>query len=487
MNSGSNNQVDWIIKNATVIDGSGNDKYLADIAIKHDLIVGIGQLNDLTAKKTINASGLCIAPGFIDVHTHDDTQVIKNPAMLAKLSQGVTTVIVGNCGISASPVTLTSAPPDPMNLLGTQDDFRYPEFITYARAVEQSKPAVNVAALIGHTSLRNNVMSSLDRAATDAEIALMCKTLNIALEQGAIGLSSGLAYATAIQSSETEVNALARTLAEFDCVYTTHLRTEFDLIHEAMEEAFTVGSDNNVSVVISHLKCAGVNNWGRSQELISAIEHANTSQEVACDCYPYAASASTLDMNQITSDFDINITWSDPHPECANQLLADIADKWQLSLTQAAEKLMPAGAVYHCMFEGDVENILKYDKSMIGSDGLPEDPHPHPRLWGTFPRVLGHYSRELNLFSLEQAVHKMTALSAKQFKLKQRGKIQEGYYADLVMFNPETVIDKANYKTPTAMSSGILAVWVNGCLSFHRESASVKRAGKFLYHHKKRY
>jgi len=472
---------DTIIKSAEVFDGTGAKPFIADIAIRHDRIEQIGQLGDAQAKQVIDGQGLAIAPGFIDVHTHDDTNVIRFPECLPKISQGVTTVIVGNCGISASPVVLAGDPPDPMNLLGQQSDFKYPTFASYAKAVEQAQPAVNVAALVGHTALRNNVMDDLQRTATDEEVAQMRVALNQAMEEGALGLSSGLAYASAKQATANEVMRLAQVLGEHGGIYTTHMRTEFEEILSAMEEAFETGQFAKVPVVISHLKCAGAGNWGRTVEVLNLMDKVSEHQDVSCDCYPYSASSSTLDLKQVTEDFDIFITWSEPRPEQAGKMLKQIADELDMSLVDAAKALQPAGAVYHCMDENDVKRVLKYKLTMVGSDGLPNDPHPHPRLWGTFPKVLGHYSREEKLFPLAEAIHKMTGMSAKRYNLENRGEIRVGAFADLVLFNPNTIKDTATFENPISMAQGIEYVFVNGELSYFEGNVSNERNGSFIY------
>ena len=476
-------QFDWLIRGALLLDGSGRPGWLADVAMLDGKIAAIGDLSapEVQATQVLDATGLVLAPGFIDVHTHDDLEVLRNPQMLAKLSQGITTVITGNCGISAAPVTLASAVvPDPINLLGTRRDFCYPTFADYAQAVDTVQPAVNVAALVGHTALRASAMEQLDRAATPAEISQMRDQLEAALAQGALGLSSGLAYHNAHAAPAAELLALAAPLAGAGAIYTTHLRTEFDGILAALTEAADLGQALQVPVVVSHLKCAGVANWGRSAEILDFFADRRRQQPLSCDCYPYSASSSTLDLAQVTADFDIFITWSEAEPLMAGRLLAEIAADWQCSLHDAAARLQPAGAVYHGMNEADVQRFLQAPFSMIGSDGLPCDPLPHPRLWGAFPRVLGHYCRDLQLFGLPEAVHKMTALSAANFNLSGRGLLREGYQADLVLFDPATVRDTATFTTPVACATGIQAVWVNGVLSYQQGTATGARAGRFL-------
>jgi N-acyl-D-aspartate/D-glutamate deacylase len=469
-----------MLRNVRVVDGSGSEPFSADVAINAGLICAIGQLAHYSAGQTIEGEGRVLSPGFIDVHTHDDTSVIKTPQMLPKLSQGVTTVIVGNCGISAAPVQLAGDPPDPMNLLGDADAFRYPTFADYVAAVNAAEPAVNVAALVGHTALRNNHMDRLDRAATSAEIDAMRVQLLESLEHGALGLSSGLAYLSAYSAPPEEILSLAEPLANAGAVYVSHMRTEAEKILDAMSEVFRVGRERRVPVIISHLKCAGVANWGRSGEVLHALDTARAEQPVQCDCYPYTASSSTLDLRQVDERVPILITWSKPHPEMAGQYLQQIADAWGRSLVEAAKRLQPAGAIYYNMSEDDVRRILQHPASMIGSDGLPHDPLPHPRLWGTFPRVLGHYCREQGLFPLAQAVHKMTGLPAQRFGLRGRGYISVGSHADLALFDPATIRDTATFSDPIRAAEGIAGVWVNGVLAYQDGEATGRRSGRFV-------
>ncbi|HEX4320936.1 MAG TPA: D-aminoacylase [Acidobacteriaceae bacterium] len=471
---------DTLLRKAGILDGSGAAAEEMDVALRDGRIYAVGSSLELDAADVIDAQGLALAPGFVDVHTHDDISVIRNPAMLPKVSQGVTTVIVGNCGISASPVTLCCELPDPMNLLGEAKDFKYATFADYVAAVDSARPAVNVAALIGHTALRNNHMDELNRAANVQEIAAMRGQLKDALAGGALGLSTGLAYLSANSASTEEVLALGQLLTSAHAVYTTHMRTEGEAILDAMHEAFEIGAQSHVPVIVSHLKCAGIANWGRSGEVLHALESAQASQEIGCDCYPYAAGSSTLDLRQVDERVKITITWSTPHPEVGGQLLASIAEQWGVSQLDAARRLQPAGAIYHSISEDDMRRILAHPATMIGSDGLPNDPRPHPRLWGTFPRVLGLYSRDEKLFSLPQAIHKMTGMPAQRFGLAERGLIREGYWADLVLFDADAINDTATYNDPVSAAVGIEGVWVNGVLSYTVRGATEQRAGRFI-------
>ena len=471
---------DCIIFGAQVFDGLGHEPRQLDVAIKGEQIIALGELSDTPAHERVDGRGLCLAPGFIDVHTHDDLEVLRNPCMAAKITQGVTTVITGNCGISAAPAILSAEAPDPMNLLGQQHEFKFTSVADYIAAFKRQPANVNVAALVGHTTLRNNVMSDLLRTANKQEISAMQDQLEQALAQGALGLSSGLAYANANHACSEEIHAFGPLLKQYGAIYTTHLRTEFDAVLEAMDEAFLMEQYFGIKVIISHLKCAGKNNWGRSPELLARFTQLGKQSRCSCDAYPYAASSSTLDLKQVTEDFEIFITWSTPYPDMAGRTLQNIAQHWGLSLHDAARKLQPAGAVYHGLHELDVQNILRFERTMIGSDGLPCDPHPHPRLWGSFPRVLGHYSRQQGLFSLASAIHKMTGLSAGNFGLTGRGVIQRGYFADLVLFDPDTICDQATFSQPNQRSTGIHRVWTNGQPTLINEQVLQAGSGKFL-------
>lgn len=474
-------ECDLLIDNVSIFDGTGSEPYRGGVAVRGATIEAVGK-NSCAAKMVIDGRGHALAPGFIDVHTHDDLYLLRSPQMLPKLSQGVTTVIVGNCGISAGPATIKQALADPMNLLGQASEFRYSKFRDYVRGIELARPAVNVAALVGHTTLRNNHLDRLDRVASRDEIDKMKKELSEALANGALGLSTGLAYLSANSASTEEVIGLAETLTFASAIYATHLRSESNAVLAAFDEACTIAKEVDVPIVVSHLKCAGIDNWNRSAELLAALDRARAQQPTACDCYPYTASSSTLDLRQVDERVKITITWSDPHPEMAGKNLDQIAQAWNVSQLEAARRLQPAGAVYHCIAENDMRNILCHPATMIGSDGLPSDPHPHPRLWGTFPRVLGRYAREEKLFSLSEAVRKMTSLPAECFGFQDRGRIHEGFCADLVLFDPHTVRDTATFSDPMRAAVGIEAVWVNGVLSYQNGSATGNRAGRFLPH-----
>src|SRR5579864_3604841 len=446
---------DWILRGGMVIDGTGRARFAADVAISGDRIAAIGEVPRSAGAREIDAAGLIVAPGFIDVHTHDDRALLASPAMAAKASQGVTTVVTGNCGVSLAPLTLDNRPPPPLDLIGEAADYAYPRFADYLAALDRSPPALNAACLVGHSTLRVGAMPELDRPARPEEIAMMGERLQEALDAGAIGMSTGLYYAPAFSAPSAEIAALAARLKPAGALYTTHMRDEAEHVLDSLDESFAAGRDAGVPVVISHHKTTGVANFGRTQETLPKIAAAMQGQEIGLDAYPYIASSTVLRTQRIEDALKVLITWSKPCPEQAGRELADIARGWGVGILEAAERLQPAGAIYWMMDEDDVRRVLAFEHSMIGSDGLPHDVHPHPRLWGTFPRVLGRYCREIGLFSLEQAVRKMTGLSATRFGLKWRGVVAAGAYADLCVFDADTVIDRASFAEPTQPAAGI--------------------------------
>lgn len=472
-----------IIRHAEVVDGTGRPRFQADIVVDQDRIVFVGNASDWTAEQDIDAEGLVLTPGFIDTHTHDDRVMLSNGAMLPKLSQGVTTVIAGNCGISLAPTPkpMTSPITPPMNLLDSEGIwFKHPTFASYVDALSKTPPTTNSALLVGHTTLRVAVMSEFDRPATDVEIAAMKALLAEAMQAGAIGLSTGLAYEPAFLSSTEEIIELAKVASQYDGIYCTHLRDESDDIVNALEEAFLIGREADLPVVISHHKVAGKQNFGRSTETLALIEKQMALQPICLDCYPYSASSTVLAEKAAASALKVTVTWSVPHPEMAGRDLAEIVDEWDTTQAEAITRLLPAGAIYHRMDEADVSRILAFDDTMIGSDGLPHDEVPHPRLWGSFPRVLGHYSREMGLFSFEKAIKKMTGLSAEKFGLKDRGVVREGAFADLVILNAETVAEGSSFAHPTIPAIGIETVIVNGQIVWEKGAVTKLRPGRVL-------
>jgi N-acyl-D-amino-acid deacylase len=470
-----------VLRGGQLIDGSGAPAVSADVAIAGDRIAAIGRVPSGSGAAEIDVAGLAVAPGFIDVHTHDDTALLSMPAMAPKVSQGVTTVIVGNCGISLAPMLPDDRPlPPPLDLIAAGTAYRFRRFADYLDALEAAAAAANAAALIGHSTLRAGAMDRLDRPASDSEIEHMRERLVEALAAGAIGLSSGLWYAPAIAAPKSELVALGHELRKAGAIYTTHMRDEGDHVLDSLEETFAVGREAGVPVVISHHKVTGKHNFGRTEQTLPKIAAAMAQQQVSLDAYPYIASSTVLRSENLARSVKVLITWSKTHPEASGRELADIARDWGVSREQAAERLQPAGAIYFMMSEEDVRRVLGFEHTMIGSDGLPHDVHPHPRLWGTFARVLGYYSREEKLFPLEEAVRRMTGLPAARFGLAGRGRLAPGAYADITVFDPATIIDRAKFAAPTTPAAGIHLVLVNGQAVWRDGAATGARPGRAL-------
>ena len=466
---------DVIIRNATVIDGTRAPRYEADIGIAAGRVAAIGRLDTESADTEIDASGRVAAPGFIDAHTHDDRLLLSAPDMAAKVSQGVTTVVAGNCGISLAPAPngMRSPVTPPLDIIDEDGGwFRFRRFADYVQHLEAYPAATNCALLVGHTMLRVQIMNDLDKAASRSEIGQMRELADEALAAGAIGVSTGLYYEPACAAPTEEVIEICRPLAQRNGLYVTHMRNEGENILASLEETFRIGREVGVPVIISHHKVAGQPNHGRSQETLPLIAARMKTQPIGLDCYPYCASSTILSASRAAVASKTVVTWSKPHPEVAGKDLAEI--------TIPLEQLLPAGAIYFSMDEADVQRILAFEHTMIGSDGLPHDAAPHPRLWGTFPRVLGHYSRQLSLFSLETAVYKMTGLTAKTFGLKDRGVLRSGMAADVTIFDPVAIDEAATFARPIQPAKGIDTVIVNGTVVWRDGNPTGARPGQVL-------
>jgi N-acyl-D-amino-acid deacylase len=472
---------DLIVRNATIIDGTRSPRFRGEIGVRGDRIAKIGALEGARADTEIDGTGLIAAPGFIDAHTHDDRMLLSNPDMAPKVSQGVTTVVAGNCGISLAHSPANGASTPPLDLLdGSGAWFRFPTFRAYREELAAHPAAINATCLVGHTTFRVAAMDRLDRAATPAEIARMREMAHESLAAGAIGVSTGTAYPPAACAPTEELIEICRPLSEFGGLYVTHMRNEDDHVTDSIEETCLIGRTLKVPVVISHHKTVGLKNHGRSVETLKLILQRMREQPLALDCYPYIASSTVLRYDRLEQSSRIIVTWSKPHPEFAGVDLDEVARRLKLTQAEAVEKIKPAGAIYFMLDEQDVQRILAFDETMIGSDGLPHDTKPHPRLWGTFPRVLGHYSRELKLFPLETAIYKMTGLTAGKFGLKDRGVLQAGAHADITLFNAETVIDAADFQQSTLPARGISAVIVNGAPVWRDGKPTGARPGRLL-------
>ena len=478
---------DLVIRNATIIDGTGAPRFEGDVAVEGGRIVEVGDVGG--SGEDHDATGLVLAPGFVDVHTHDDGALLQHPGMEFKVSQGCTSVVVGNCGFSAIPAVRGERTLDLSHIAADWTDLA-----GYRSTVEQAGVAVNAMMLVGHNTIRQLVMRSERRAPDTAELNDMRAHVELAMEQGACGFSTGLIYRPGRWAQTDEITELARIAAPYEGIYATHMRNEGDHLIEAVDEALQIGRDAGVAVQISHHKSAGRRNWGKVADSLAHIDEATAQgARVTLDVYPYTAGSGPM-----IQYFDLE----HPDPELAQaiqlascpafreyegRMLVDIAAERGITVAEAVRHVLtaPQGdatiCIQHTMDEGDVVSNLRHDRVMVGSDGLPDlEGRPHPRLYGTFPRVLGRYVREQGVLELEQAVRRMTSLSCDVHGLVDRGRIAVGAWADLVLFDPSTVVDEASYEDPKVESTGIHRVWVNGELSFRDRTHLGARAGRVL-------
>lgn len=468
---------DLVLRHGTLVDGSGAPRRAADVAVDRGRIAevgaGIGR-----GREEIDAGGRIVAPGFIDSHTHDDLALLVAPAMTPKLSQGVTTCVCGNCGVSLGPLPDGDLP-EPLNLLTAGGGPRFRNAQDFLQALRDQPAAVNSLPLLGHSALRATVMDRTDRPARDAEVAAMRELAREALAAGYHGISTGTYYAAAAHASTAEIIAVCLPLRELGGVFATHMRDEADDVMRSLDETAAIGRALGVLAIVSHHKVAGVRNHGRSAETLAHIAALQAEQPLALDAYPYTAASSVLRADRVATAERTVITMSEPHPEHVGREVSELARELGVTVQDLCARLRPAGATYFLMSEADVERILAYPDTMIGSDGLPLQPKPHPRLWGTFPRVLGHYCRERGLFPLETAVHKMTGMPARRFGLADRGLIAPGMAADITVFDADAVIDTATFEAPQQAAAGIDWVVVNGEVAWRQGQAGAL-AGRLL-------
>lgn len=498
----SQDSYDIVIRNGKIIDGSGNNWYYSDIAIQNGKIVLISRTINASAKKVIDANGLIVAPGFIDVHTHLEGDEAKEPKATNFILDGVTTCITGNCGSSET------------------------DMARYFRFIDSLKLSINVAALIGHNDVRKAVMGRANRDATPEEMQRMEVIVDKAMKDGAIGLSTGLIYIPGTYTKTPEIIALAKVAAKYNGVYATHMRDEGDSVTQAIEEALTIGREAKLPVQISHFKLSGQHNWGRSKVTVPMIEAARKEGiEVTIDQYPYTASStsiSTLLPDDVLADGQDSIKARLQRPEIRKKVTDHIIARLkkrklkhlsyavvayfapdtsyngksieQINLLKGrkhkvkaeAETVMDimmqggASAVFHGMSEDDIKRIMQYPFNMFASDATIRTygfGMPHPRGYGTNARVLAKYVREDKVISLEEAIRRMTSLPAQKFQLKDRGLIKEGMAADIVLFNETKVKDLSTFTNPHAYSTGFHFVIVNGVLTVENEKHTGARAG----------
>lgn len=501
-----NGSCDILIRNGKIIDGTGNNWYYGNVAIKDGKILKVGRDINFPAKKIIDATGLIVAPGFIDVHTHLEGDEVKDPNATNFILDGVTTCITGNCGSS--------------NL----------DIEKYLRFIDSLKLSINVATLIGHNDVREKVMGRANRDATAEELQQMKDIVDKAMRDGAVGFSTGLIYIPGTYSKTPEIVELAKIAAKYNGVYTTHMRDEGDSVTDAINEALTIGREAKIPVEISHFKLSGQQNWGRSKETVPMIEAARKEGlEVTIDQYPYTASStsiSTLIPDELLADGKDSVRARLQRPAVKKYVTEYIKNKLkkrklkhlsyavvasydadttyngksieQINLMRGnkhtvdneAETVIDimmhggAGAVFHGMSEEDIRRIMKYPFNMFASDASIRQfgaGVPHPRGYGTNARVLAEYVRDQHVISLEEAIRRMTSLPAQKFQLHDRGLLAEGYAADVVIFDENKVQDVSTYDHPHAYSKGFQYVIVNGVMTVENEKHTGARAGVALY------
>ncbi|MBO0323602.1 D-aminoacylase [Muricauda sp. CAU 1633] len=480
-------QYDILILNGTVYDGSGNAPIETDIAIKDSMIVAMGDLHDSKAVRVIEAEGRAVSPGFIDMHTHLEP-IMELSSCESHVQQGVTTALGGPDGNSPWPLK------------------------SYMDSLQEKGVGMNVAYLIGHNTVRENIMGLENRAPTEQELQAMLAQIDSAMQDGAYGISTGLKYLPGAFSKVDEVIALSKVASKYDGIYTSHLREEGLGLFDAVEEAIQISAEADIPVVLTHHKAIGKPMWGKSVRTLAMVDSARAKGlDIKMDQYPYTASYTGISVlipswskaggdeafdERVTnpilrdsikngiifnilndrggSDLDrIQFAKVDWQPELEGKTLKYWAEQKGLEPTVengadlVIEAQLNGGAscVFHAMAEEDVTRIMQHPQTMIGSDGRLVEPgmgHPHPRWYGTFPRVLGHYVREKKALELTEAIRKMTLLPAQSLKLTDRGMLKEGMRADITIFNPETILDKATFEKPHQYPEGVDFVIVNG-------------------------
>ncbi|QOR34650.1 D-aminoacylase [Clostridium sp. 'deep sea'] len=525
---------DIIIKNGILVDGLRNKPYKANIAIANGKIVKISPDIKEDAKQIINANNSIVSPGFIDIHTHSDASFIEDDRSESKIYQGVTTEVVGECGYTMYPTTTANIDNLRAYLKNTNDvdtDFyascSFIEFLEKAKK-NHKKPANNWLTLIGHNALRTSVMGLEGRKATKDEINQMVTLLEQEMKAGAWGLSLGLGYAPGIFADIEELVALGHVVAKYNGMVASHMRNQNDYIYDALDEMFEINKQSGAHVHIAHLKVGGKQNWGTSDKVLKHIRDAQQRGiNVTCDMYPYEAASSgitnvlpkwTLDngvegaaakfkgperarlMAELNEKFQEDadghrvyiVSTNGLYPFADDKTITDIAKQLNITMAEAIEKVVieTNGHCREISFAMDPKDVLNFIKEIdiaIGSDGsgMPLDSNladgkPHPRSYGTFPRFL-KLAREHNLMPIEDAVYKVTALSASFMGIKNRGVLKEGYVADITIFDADNVSDTATYRDPFSKPEGIDYVIVNGEIAVDNGNQTEVRNGEFLF------
>ena len=522
---------DVIIRNGKILDGSGNPWYAADIAIRDGKIAKIGALQDEKAAQYIDASGRVVSPGFMDIHTHSDARVFASEQETGKIRQGVTTEVIGNCGISAAPVADENL--DLQKRYAGPFFGRYPiswkwrSLADYLREIEQHQIIGNIAPLVGHGTVRVAVMGFDDRRPTSDELEKMRQLVAEAMEAGAFGLSSGLIYPPGLYSNAAEMVELCRVVAAGAGIYTTHMRNESDKVVDSVKEAIEVAKQAGLPLQISHHKVAGKENWGLSEKTLALMEEARgRGLDVTFDVYPYTAGNTFLSallppwaneggvermlerlknqelrakikqhIREGLPGWDNFIALSGGYhniclSSCRNTALegrtiSEIAEETSQSPDDAvlgilADNQGEVTMVVFLMDENEVSRLIAHPLGMVASDAIPVGGKPHPRYYGTFPRVLAKYVRKEKVLSLADAIRKMTSMPAQKLGLWDRGMINVGMWADLVVFDSDKVNDTATYQDPVNYPAGIGEVLVNGRLVVENGQYTGATPGKVL-------
>lgn len=525
---------DLVVKNGIVVDGTGNPWFEAEVGIKDGRISDIGELSSSESKRVLDAKGLVVAPGFIDMHAHSDFSLLINPLAESKVRQGVTTEVIGNCGSSAAPLN---------DFLKEEIKETYPvleeaklkldwsSMDEYLKRLERNGIALNVAPLVGNGNIRALVMEYDSRRSSGSELEKMEEVLAETMEEGAVGLSSGLIYPPSCYADTKELIELCKVVAKYGGIYTSHIRGEGETLIDSVKEAIEIGKKAGVPVEISHHKASGKSNWGKVKQTLKMIDEARSiGVDVTCDVYPYLAGSTGLDALlpahaweggieklveklknrkirkrlrremkggqsnlSIADGWDtIMIAYCKGNREYEGKTIAEIAeqkriDPFDFVFDLLIEEKASVAIVLFTMCERDMRAVLRHSVSMIGSDSSAAAPYgvlgkgkPHPRTYGTFPRVLGEYVRRKKLLTLENAIRKMTSFPAQKLRLKNRGLLRKGMWADITVFNPEKIIDKATYASPHQYPAGIKYVIVNGKIVIANGKHTRELPGKAL-------
>lgn len=520
---------DFLVKNVKIVDGTGAPWFYGEVAVQDGVIVEVGKKICGGAAKVVDGGGLVLSPGFIDSHSHSDTNWLINSRGASKLYQGVTTEVTGQCGASPAPLTEKRRGAQVNVETDEGTPVTWTTYAEYLDAIEKAGVGLNIVPLVGHGALRGSAMGYERRPPTEPELADMKNLLVEAMEAGAFGYSSGLIYPPSSYADTQELIELAKAMAPYGGIYETHMRDEGAGLLGSVEEAIRVGREGGVSVEISHHKVTVESSWGLVKQSLAMIEEARKQGvDVTADQYPYIASATSLTsilpgwafeggpaallarlkdpevsagLKETVAKEQANGGWarylitgvkSQKNAFAQGKRIPEIAAIWGIPEVEAAWRLLieeelQVGQARFGMCEEDVRYVMAHPCVMIGSDsgcmaadGPLAKGHPHPRTFGTFPRVIGHYARDGKLMPLEKAVNKMTGMAAWRVRLWDRGIIRPGMKADLTLFNPDTIIDTATFEKPISYPVGIEKVWVNGVLCLDSGKHTGRIAGKVL-------